>query len=34
MRVGDWRILLFIDEQEEVVEVTAIGPRGQVYREL
>lgn len=33
-RVGDWRVLFYIDEDNKIVEATAIGPRGQIYREL
>lgn len=33
-RVGDYRILFEIHEGRLVVLVLAIGPRGQVYREL
>lgn len=33
-RVGNWRIVYFVDEANQVVEVDAIGPRGEVYRTL
>jgi mRNA interferase RelE/StbE len=33
-RVGDWRIVLRIDDEARVIEVADIGPRGQVYRRL
>lgn len=33
-RVGGWRIIFRLDEAERVVEVSDIGPRGQVYRRL
>ena len=31
-RVGGWRILFVVDEPEQAILVTDIGPRGQVYR--
>ncbi|MDP9362744.1 MAG: type II toxin-antitoxin system RelE/ParE family toxin [Chloroflexota bacterium] len=33
-RVGDYRIIFAINEEERVVGVSAIGPRGRVYRDL
>jgi mRNA interferase RelE/StbE len=33
-RVGEWRILFVINDEERAIEVTDIGPRGQVYRRL
>jgi len=33
-RVGSWRIVYLVDEDEKVVRVETIGPRGQVYRNL
>ncbi|HQW50994.1 MAG TPA: type II toxin-antitoxin system RelE/ParE family toxin [Tepidiformaceae bacterium] len=33
-RVGGWRIIYFIDDQNYNVHVDMIGPRGEVYREL
>lgn len=33
-RVGRLRILFFVDERAEAIEVTEIGPRGEVYRRL
>jgi mRNA interferase RelE/StbE len=33
-RVGDWRIILTIDEAAQTIDVADIGPRGQVYRRL
>ncbi len=33
-RVGDWRIVFRVEPAERVVEVSAIGPRGGVYRGL
>ena len=33
-RVGGWRIIFSVDRQRELVEVSAIGPRGQIYRQL
>ena len=34
VRVGDIRILYSVDDVERVVLVSAIGPRGHVYRDL
>lgn len=34
IRVGDWRILYDIREQEVVVLVVRIGPRGEVYERM
>ena len=33
-RVGGWRILFAIDDEARVVDVSVIGPRGEVYREI
>lgn len=33
-RVGSWRIAFEVDEDRKEVVVDAIGPRGQVYRDL
>lgn len=33
-RVGDWRIIFTIDDEEDVVAVSHIGPRGEIYREI
>ena len=32
LRQGDWRIIYEVDKTADVVRVTKIGPRGQVYR--
>ena len=31
-RVGDLRILFYVDDEVRVVDVTEIGPRGDVYK--
>jgi mRNA interferase RelE/StbE len=33
-RVGGWRIIFDVNEQEQAVNVSSIGPRGEVYRDL
>jgi mRNA interferase RelE/StbE len=33
-RVGDWRIVFTVDQDARRVNVSAIAPRGQVYRGL
>ncbi len=33
-RVGDWRIVLAIHEADQVVVISTIQPRGQVYKRL
>jgi mRNA interferase RelE/StbE len=33
-RVGGWRIIFAVDDGARVVDVSAIGPRGEVYRDL
>ncbi|MBI2756335.1 MAG: type II toxin-antitoxin system RelE/ParE family toxin [Chloroflexi bacterium] len=33
-RVGGWRILFRVDEEASEVDVSDIGPRGQIYRGL
>ena len=32
MRVGDWRVLFTVDEEQLVVVVIAVGPRGGIYQ--
>jgi mRNA interferase RelE/StbE len=32
LRVGDWRVLYFLDDQRLWVLVTEIGPRGGIYQ--
>lgn len=33
-RVGDWRIVFTVDATGEAVNVSDIGPRGEIYRNL
>lgn len=33
-RVGCWRIIFVVDRVRQIVNVEAIGPRGQIYRRL
>lgn len=33
-RVGDYRVVYTVNDADRVVDVSAIGPRGQVYRDL
>lgn len=33
-RVGGWRIVLWVDEENRCIEVSYIGPRGEVYRRI
>lgn len=33
-RVGDWRIILSINDSAQAIDVVDIGPRGQIYRNL
>jgi mRNA interferase RelE/StbE len=33
-RVGGWRIIFAVDEEHHTVDVSVIGPRGDVYRDL
>ena len=33
-RVGDYRIVFKVDDANRVVDVSLIGPRGRVYRDL
>lgn len=33
-RVGDWRIIFTINDQARTVDVSLIGPRGEVYRDV
>ncbi|MEW6263344.1 MAG: type II toxin-antitoxin system RelE/ParE family toxin [Thermodesulfobacteriota bacterium] len=32
LRVGRWRVLMTIDKEAKVINVLAIGPRGDVYK--
>jgi mRNA interferase RelE/StbE len=32
VRVGDYRVIYAVDDDERVVTVVRVGPRGQVYR--
>ena len=34
IRVGDYRIVFTVDHEIGLIEVSRIGPRGRVYREL
>lgn len=34
IRVGDWRVIYAIEDDELVVLIVEVGPRGQVYRNL
>jgi mRNA interferase RelE/StbE len=34
VRVGDFRVIYFVDHEARTVFVDAIGPRGRVYRDL
>ncbi len=34
LRVGDWRVLYVIDDEEQTVLVTGVLPRGEAYRGL
>jgi mRNA interferase RelE/StbE len=31
LRIGDWRALLLLDEEERVIRVTRVLPRGRAY---
>lgn len=31
LRVGDWRIIYELDQQQHILDVLVIGPRGSVY---
>jgi mRNA interferase RelE/StbE len=33
-RIGGWRIIFTVDRDRRLVDVSNIGPRGQVYRRL
>ena len=33
-RVGGWRIIYAIDDNARVVDVSVVGPRGDVYRDI
>ena len=33
-RVGGWRVIFEVDSATQVIVVSDIGPRGQIYREL
>jgi mRNA interferase RelE/StbE len=33
-RVGGWRIIFSVDDEARIINVSVIGPRGDVYREL
>ncbi len=33
LRVGDWRVLLLLDEPERTIEITRVLPRGRAYRD-
>ena len=33
LRIGDWRALLLLDEQQRVIQVTRVLPRGRAYRD-
>ena len=32
LRIGDWRVIYDLDDDNQVMIVLAIGPRGQVYK--
>lgn len=32
LRVGSWRVLFLVDDDEHVVTVAAVGPRKEIYR--
>lgn len=34
IRVGDWRVIYSIEDEELIVLIVEVGPRGQVYRNL
>jgi mRNA interferase RelE/StbE len=31
LRVGDWRVIYELDDQQRILSVLAIGPRGSIY---
>ncbi len=33
LRVGDWRALVLLDEEQRVIQVTRVLPRGRAYRD-
>ena len=33
-RVGDWRIIFSIDDDDQMIDIVDVGPRGEVYRRL
>jgi mRNA interferase RelE/StbE len=33
LRIGDWRALVLLDEQQRVIQVTRVLPRGRAYRD-
>jgi mRNA interferase RelE/StbE len=33
-RVGDYRIVFTVDDDDKIVSISDIGPRGQIYRRL
>lgn len=33
-RVGDWRLIYTVDVENSLIEVSRIGPRGDVYKNL
>jgi mRNA interferase RelE/StbE len=34
LRVGNWRVVYVIDDEQGIVDIRLIGPRGEVYRGL
>ncbi len=32
LRVGDYRVLMLVDRKEKLFTITAIGPRGDIYK--
>lgn len=33
LRVGDWRVLLHLDTEDRLIQITRILPRGRAYRD-
>ena len=33
LRVGDWRVLLLLDDARRIIEITRVLPRGRAYRD-
>lgn len=33
LRIGDWRALVVLDEQQHVIQITRVLPRGRAYRD-